>query len=166
MQSEQTKSMIRKFVSKDKSELIDFVLEIQNGEFGLGFKKDEQKDLINTTEFYKGGGFWIAEKENKIVGCIGLQKLNPKIGVLRKMFVQQNLRGKELNIAQNLFEKLKQEATNLEFDKILLDTPAIAEASHRFYQRNGFIEIGKDKIPKEYSFPDRNSKIFELKLTK
>jgi N-acetylglutamate synthase-like GNAT family acetyltransferase len=165
MHFEPTKSMLRKFVSKDQNELIDFVLNIQNGEFGLGFKKDEQKDLIHTVEFYKGGGFWVAKNENKIVGCIGLQKLNPKIGVLRKMFVQKDLRGKELNIAQKLFDKLKQEALNLEFDKILLDSPTIAEASHRFYRRNGFLEIGKDKIPKEYSFPDRNSKIFELKLT-
>ena len=156
--------MIRKFEHNQQKELTNFVLGIQNGEFGLGFKEDEQKDLINTFEFYKDGGFWIAEIDNKIIGCIGLQKLNPKIGVLRKMFVQKELRGKELNIAQKLFEKLKDEAINLAFDKILLDTPSVAEASHRFYQRNGFKEIGKDDIPKEYSYPDRNSKIFELKL--
>lgn len=156
--------MIRQFKPNQQIELTDFVLSIQNGEFGLGFKSDEQKDLINTANFYESGGFWIAELENKIVGCIGLQKLNSKIGVLRKMFVQKEFRGKELNIAQKLFEKLRKEAINLEFEKILLDTPSVAEASHRFYQRNGFVEIGKDEIPKEYSFPDRNSKIFELKL--
>ena len=156
--------MIRQFRSIQQRELTDFVLGIQNGEFGLGFKNDEQKDLINTSEFYKNGGFWIAEVENKIVGCIGLQKLNLNTGVLRKMFVQKELRGKELNIAQKLFEKLKKEAINLGFKKILLDTPSVAEASHRFYKRNDFVEIGKDGIPKEYSFPDRNSKIFELKL--
>ncbi len=156
--------MIKEFNTNQQIELNDFVLGIQNGEFGLGFKRDEQIDLINTTEFYKNGGFWIAEIENQIVGCIGLQKLNPKIGVLRKMFVKKEFRGKELNIAQKLFEKLKEEAINLEFEKILLDTPSVAEASHRFYQRNGFIEIGKKEIPKGYSFPDRNSKIFELKL--
>lgn len=156
--------MIIKFKAKQQAELTDFVLRIQNGEFGLGFENGEQKDLLNTTEFYNGGGFWIAQFENRIVGCIGLQKLNPNIGVLRKMFVQKELRGKELNIAQKLFEELKQEAINLDFNKILLDTPSVAKASHHFYQRNGFIEIERNEIPEEYKFPDRNSKIFELKL--
>lgn len=157
--------MIRRFNPSDQSELTDFVLGIQNGEFGLGFKNDEQQDLIHTSQFYENGGFWIAELEHNIVGCIGLQKLHPTIGVLRKMFVQKEFRGKDLNIAQQLFEKLKTEAIHLGFEKILLDTPAIAKASHRFYKRNDFVEIGKDAIPKAYSFPDRNSKIFELKLT-
>ncbi|CAM1345010.1 GNAT family N-acetyltransferase [Tenacibaculum amylolyticum] len=156
--------MIQKFEPHQQEQLANFVLGIQNGEFGLGFKRDEQKDLLNTSEFYKGGNFWIAKNENDIIGCIGLQKLNSEVGVLRKMFVQKEFRGKELNIAQQLFEKLKQEAINLKFEKILLDTPSIAKASHRFYQRNGFIEIRKNEIPSAYSFPDRNSKIFELKL--
>jgi N-acetylglutamate synthase-like GNAT family acetyltransferase len=156
--------MIRQFEPNQQKQLTDFVLGIQNGEFGLGFKDDEQIDLINTSEFYKDGGFWIAEIDNKIIGCIGLQKLNSKTGVLRKMFVQKELRGKELNIAQNLFDKLKDEAINLGFEKLLLDTPSVAEASHSFYRRNGFNEIGKAEIPRDYTFPDRDSKIFKLKL--
>jgi N-acetylglutamate synthase-like GNAT family acetyltransferase len=102
--------------------------------------------------------------ENQLVGCIGLQKLSLKIGVLRKLFVKKELRGTDLNIAQGLFEKLKEEAKNLHLETILLDTPAVAEASHRFYLRNGFKEISKREIPENYSYPDRNSKIFELRL--
>lgn len=157
--------IIKKFEHDQQKELTDFVLEIQNGEFGLGFKNDEQIDLINTYEFYKNGGFWVAEVDSVIVGCIGLQQLNSNIGVLRKMFVDKNFRGKESGIAQKLFEHLIIEALKLNFKKILLDTPSIAVASHRFYQRNGFKEIEKSSIPEEYIFPDRNSKIFELDLT-
>lgn len=156
--------MIKNLEHRQQSELREFVLGIQNGEFGLGFREEEQLDLLDTFDFYKDGGFWIAEFDGKIIGCIGLQKLNSTLGVLRKLFVQKELRGKELNIAQKLFDKLINEANSLGLEKILLDTPAVAEASHRFYQRNGFREIGRAEIPDGYVFPDRNSKIFELKL--
>lgn len=155
---------INNFTSQRQIELNNFVLGIQNGEFGLGFKKNEQLDLINTAEFYKGGGFWVAELEGEIVGCIGLQKLNENIGVLRKMFVKKELRGTDLKIGQKLFDKLKSESQKLAFKSILLDTPSIAKASHRFYEKNGFLNLDRSQIPSDYTFPDRNSKIFELKL--
>lgn len=157
--------MIQKFKSEKQKELIDFVLEIQNGEFNLGFERFDQKDIIDTAKFYNGGGFWVEEIENEIVGCIGLQKLDFETGILRKMFVKKELRGKSLNIAQNLFDTLKQEAIKLNLKRILLDTPSVAVASHRFYLKNGFQEITRQNIPNEYSYPDRNSKIFELILT-
>ncbi len=156
---------IKNFKSEQQAELSEFVLGIQNGEFGLRFKENEQLDLIDTAEFYKGGGFWIAQLEREIVGCIGLQKLNGNIGVLRKMFVKKELRGTDLKIAQNLFDKLKSESEKIGFKSILLDTPSVAKASHRFYEKNGFFELDRSQIPSEYKFPDRNSKIFELKLT-
>ena len=152
------------FKSEQQAALTAFVLSIQNGEFGLGFTEDEQLDLINTSKFYDDGGFWIAQLNNEIVGCIGLQQLNSKIGVLRKMFVKKELRGTDLKIAQRLFDILKAEALELGFDSILLDTPSIAKASHRFYQKNGFSELDKSEIPQEYKFPDRDSRIFKLSL--
>ncbi|MDY8134466.1 GNAT family N-acetyltransferase [Aquimarina sp. 2201CG5-10] len=156
--------MINEFRIDQQSQLTEFVLKIQNDEFGLGFKKGEQLDLINTSEFYNGGGFWLAQIKNEIVGCIGLQKLNFKSGILRKMFVKKELRGTGLKIAQKLFDHLKQEAISLGFESIFLDTAAVAKASHRFYEKNGFIELHKDEIPDGYQFPDRNSKIFKLLL--
>ncbi len=152
------------FNSQHQPELNSFVLGIQNGEFGLGFKVNEQLDLIDTAEFYKGGGFWISKLNREIVGCIGLQKLNNEIGILRKMFVKKELRGSDLKVAQKLFDKLKSESKKIGFESILLDTPSVAKASHRFYEKNGFSELDRSKIPTEYKFPDRNSKIFQLKL--
>lgn len=157
--------MIVEFKANQQNQLIDFVLGIQNGEFGLGFKKDEQQDLMDTAKFYNGGGFWIAQINAEIVGCIGLQKLNSECGILRKMFVKKELRGNELKIAQHLFEHLLDNARKLGFKNIYLDTPSVAKASHRFYQKNGFVELSQERIPEGYSFPDRNSKIFQLKLS-
>lgn len=156
--------MIFEFKNNQQKRLRTFVLGIHNDEFGLGFKEDEQPDLIDTTDYYKGGGFWVAIFNHEIVGCIGLQKLDDKNAGLRKMFVQKKLRGSEFGIAQKLFDRLTKEASRLRFENIYLDTPSVALASHRFYQRNGFIELDKSEIPEGYTYPDRNSKIFKLEL--
>lgn len=156
--------MITEFKSDQQNELADFVLAIQNGEFGLGFSIEEQPDLISTAQFYQSGGFWTALLNDKIIGCIGLQKLNNETGILRKMFVSKEHRGTELNIAQKLFNTLIDEAKSIGLQRILLDTPEVAKASHRFYQRNGFHILNRNDVPNGYSFPDRNSIVFELVL--
>ncbi|RZJ23655.1 MAG: N-acetyltransferase [Acinetobacter sp.] len=156
---------IKKLHKQDEIQVRDFVLGIQNGEFGLGFLPEEQPDLMNTSEYYRSGGFWIAKIRNQICGTIGLQKIDSQNGVLRKMFVEKAFRGPRMGIAQNLFDKLKSSALEKNLKFIFLDTPAIAQASHKFYLRNGFQEIGRDyPLPTEYKYPDRDSKIFLLEL--
>ena len=155
---------VKAFDPSQQDALASFVLGIQNGEFGLGFTAEEQPDLRDTSSFYKGGGFWTAIHENRVVGCIGLQRLNADYGVLRKLFVAKAFRGGAFKLADKLFLKLRTRATEVGLKKILLDTPSVARASHRFYEKNGFVEIRKTDIPKGYSYPDRDSRIFELIL--
>ena len=140
------------------------ILEIQNGEFLLGLKDDEQPDLLDTAGFYKDGGFWVALLKGEIVGCIGLQKLNPDCGILRKLFLKGAYRGGQYGIASRLLSALLVEAEALGLSRILLDTPAVAKASHSFYRKNGFIEISPEEIPSDYSYIDRDSLLFSLEL--
>lgn len=152
---------------KDSKIVVEFILKIQNVEFALNIFSHEQPDLLHLMEFYSGGGFWVAKIDNEIVGTIGLQKMSSDIAVLRKMFVKKELRGVEPKIAQILFEKLIQEAQSLGYEIIYLDTPSIAKASHRFYERNGFIEItNKANLPADYKYPDRNSRIYKLSIAR
>ena len=153
---------IERFQSNDQNEVKDFVLNIQNNEFHLGFSDTDQPDLIDTAQFYRDGGFWTAKSQSEIVGTIGLQKLNPDNAVLRKMFVKKELRGRELSIAQRLFDTLYEEAKMKGFQTIWLDTPAVATGSHQFYERNGFVQSDKQNLPNGYVFPDKNSKIYRL----
>ncbi len=69
------------------------------------------------------------------------------------------------SIATLLFNQFLQQANDLKLRNIFLDTPGVAVASHRFYEKNGF-ELIKDyqNLPTGYSFPDRNSKIYRLTL--
>ena len=153
---------IDRFQLKDQDQVKNFVLNIQNNEFNLGFSETDQPDLIDTAQFYRDGGFWTAKSQNEIVGTIGLQKIDADNAVLRKMFVKKELRGRELSIAQKLFDTLLEDAKMKGFQTIWLDTPAVATASHQFYERNGFVQSGKQNLPNGYVFPDKNSKIYRL----
>ncbi len=47
---------------------------------------------------------------------------------------------------------------------IILDTPSVVHASHRFYEKAGFCRIGTAELPVTYSYPDRDSILYMLKL--
>lgn len=153
---------IMEFKAGDQSLVREFVLNIQNGEFGLAFTESDQPDLIDTEKFYHGGNFWTARINGEIVGTIGLQNLDNYNGVLRKMFVRQDYRGTELMIAQLLFDALIAFSQSINLKVIWLDTPGIAVASHRFYEKNGFKQTDKLNLPEKYVFPDKNSKIYKF----
>lgn len=155
---------ILQFKKEDQSQIRDFVLRIQNDEFKLGFTNSEQPDLLDIEKFYRNGNFWTARINSEIIGTIGLQNLDNSNGVLRKMFVRSDFRGTELKIAQMLFDTLYNFAASINLKMIWLDTPAIAVASHRFYEKNGFIQTDKRNLPDSYVFPDKNSKIYKLAL--
>lgn len=155
---------ILQFKKEDQNQVRDFVLSIQNDEFKLGFTNSEQPDLLDIEKFYRNGNFWTARINGEIIGTIGLQNLDNSNGVLRKMFVRSDFRGTELKIAQMLFDTLLDFAASINLKMIWLDTPSIAVASHRFYEKNGFIQTDKLNLPESYIFPDKNSKIYKLAL--
>ncbi len=147
----------------DDSQVAAFVLGIQNGEFNLGFAPHEQPDLLNLSRFYTDGGFWVAKVDGELVGTIGLQRLDAQTAILRKLFVKRELRGATPKVAQQLFDYLLPTARQVGFQTIYLDTPAVATASHRFYERNGFVEVtDKLTLPAAYRYPDRDSRVYRL----
>ena len=118
------------------------------------------------TSVFEAIDFIRSKKErDEIVGSIGLQKLNIETGIMRKFFVKKELRGIYPSVAALLFHQFIQQAKDLKLKNIFLDTPAVAVASHRFYEKNGFVLINDYKIlPNGYSFSDRNSKFYCLSL--
>lgn len=157
---------IENFNPEEQGNVKDFVLDIQNNEFHLEFSDIDQPDLLDTITFYEGGGFWTAKRDGVIVGTIGLQKLDSLNGILRKLFVKNEFRGKPLSIAQQLFNILLESAKKKGLTTIWLDSPAVAKASHKFYERNGFKQTDKLNLPIGYSFPDKNSLVYKLTIEK
>lgn len=156
--------MITRFHPSQQHELTILILDIQSGELSLGLKDDEQPDLLDTKGFYKDGGFWVAQLEGELIGCIGLQRLNSDCGILRKLFLKRACREHDRGIACQLLRTLLVEAKDIGLSRIFLDTPAVAKASHSCYRKNDFIEINPKGIPPEYNYVDRDSLFFVPEL--
>lgn len=84
---------IETYCGKYDGEIIGLILSIQNGENHIGLTLDEQPDLKAIKESYsdKGGEFWTALDDGKLIGTIGLMMKPDGYAVLKKVFRSQGL---------------------------------------------------------------------------
>jgi N-acetylglutamate synthase-like GNAT family acetyltransferase len=97
--------------------------------------------LNNFPEKYKepAGTFIIAKENDKIVGCIGMKKLENKICEMKRLFVNDNYKGK--GIGKKLVEIMIKEAKLIHYEKMRLDTLDTMEAALNIYYKNNFYKI-------------------------
>lgn len=155
---------IETYSGKYTDEIISLILGIQNGEAGIGLSLSEQPDLLDISRFYQrdGGEFWLALDGGEVIGTIGLMRKEKDCAVLKKFFVKKEYRSQKIGLA--LYRELRAFAENAGVRHILLDTPSVARASHRFYERSGFRRIRAEELPVPYSYPDRDSFLYLLNL--
>ena len=159
--------MIHIYNDEFKQEVIDLILYVQNIEYRINLQVEEQPDILDINNNYinNGGGFWIAtNEENKVIGCIGLQLKENNVAVLKKFFVYDEYRGKKYNVGLSLYKRLLKFAKEKGVSQIILDTPSVAQRSHSFYKKVGFIQISKQDLPIRYDYPDRKSLLFLLNI--
>ena len=93
-----------------------------------------------------------------MIGTIGLMRKEKNCAVLKKFFVKKAFRSQKVGLA--LYQKLLDYAERAGVRQIFLDTPAVAHASHRFYERAGFRRIRAEELPVPYTYPDRDSLLY------
>ena len=144
---------ISAFAAADRTDVIDVILPIQQDEFGIPITAADQPDLSAIESFYQAGrgGFWVAKIDGRVVGTIGLKDIGGGEAALRKMFVAAPYRGPAFGTAKKLLATLLREAAARGVRRIFLGTTDKFVAAHRFYEKNGFVEIGRDDLPP--SFP-------------
>ena len=161
---EKSECEIVSYEDRYKEQVISLILGIQNEEAGIGLFIEEQPDLLDIQESYEkdGGHFWVSLDENgEVAGTIGLMKRKKGLGILKKFFVRKDCRSRKVGL--RLYLTLLDFGKKAGISKLLLDTPSVAKASHRFYEENGFVRITKEELPIPYEFPDRDSYLY-LKL--
>lgn len=155
------------FNATQQQQVIDTILYVQNVEFKVGLSLEDQPDLLDIETHYiaTGGQFWVAlAQDSRVVGTIGLQAKPNGIGILKKLFVLADYRGKQTQCAAKLFSAVIEFARSSGIVSIVLDTPSVATRSHAFYKANGFREIPQTEVPVKYDYVDRNSLFFRLDL--
>jgi GNAT superfamily N-acetyltransferase len=141
--------------------IINLILPIQQIEFNVPITLDGQPDLLDIEANYHktGGCFWGAMYNGQLVGTIGLIS-----GVIRKMFVHKDFRGKEHGVAQRLLNTLVDYSKGIHITDIYLSTVDILKAAHRFYEKNGFARLEKADMPAYFPFMAADNVYYHLHL--
>lgn len=156
-----TSLKICEYTSIYRQEIIDMILKIQRDEFKLPISIKDQPDLEDINNFYqKKGEFWVAVNETGVIGTIGIIDIGNGNAVLRKMFVKKEYRGKDKGIAVKLLTQLLKWAAQNNICRIFLGTTPQFLAAHRFYEKNQFVEISKDELPKNFPIMKVDKKFY------
>ena len=153
---------INKYTSIYHNDVVSLVLSIQQQEFNIPIMLEDQPDLQNIEAFfqYGNGNFWVATIDNKVIGTISVVDIGNQQVALRKMFVQENYRGKTFGIGQALLNTVFEWAKEKRLTGIFLGTPEKYLAAHRFYEKNGFTEIEKMDLPAAFPVMEVDNKFY------
>ena len=98
------------------------------------------------------GRLLLGQYEAKITGCACLRKIGEDVGEIKRMYVRPEFRKK--GIGRALLETIINEASNIGYSKIRLDSTPFAKEAHTLYRVCGFQDIEpyleKTEIPLEY----------------
>ena len=149
-------------------QIINLILPIQQIEFGVPITLEDQPDLLDIEKSYQAGGgnFWAALSDEDVVGTIALIAIGNGKGVIRKMFVRKDFRGKEYGIARDLLENLILYCKTENITDLYLGTVDILQAAMRFYERNGFVKIRKQDLPSAFPLMSADNVFYHLKIDK
>jgi N-acetylglutamate synthase-like GNAT family acetyltransferase len=141
--------VIRPYRPHDADGVAAVVLRIQQEEFGIPITREAQPDLQDIPAFYQrnNGNFWVAEADEEVIGTIGLLDIGRAQAALRKMFVAQAHRGRERGVAKRLLDTLLDWSAGRGIEEIYPGTTDNFLAAHRFYAKNGFVEIARAALP-------------------
>jgi GNAT superfamily N-acetyltransferase len=86
------------------------------------------------------GRLLLAEYEGQVAGLTCMRRIRESIGEIKRMYVRPEFRGK--GIGRALLERLVDEAREIGYPRIRLDSARFMEEAHSLYRSTGFQEIG------------------------
>ncbi len=139
--------IVQPFTIKFQQAVEDLVLSIQNEEFEFETSREDQPELKDIPGVFQtgSGNFWVALEGRKVVGTIGVIDISDQLVALKKMFVAQEHRGKD--VAQTLMSTAVKWCASKKVEKIFLATNAKMKVAQKFYERNGFVEVDRSELP-------------------
>lgn len=155
---------ITPYEASDAQGVCTLINGIQRAEFGIDITVEDQPDLLGIPEFYQWGcgNFWVARDGSRVAGTIALLDIGHNQAVLRKMFVHRDHRG--TGAAKALLSIALDWARVHETSELLLGTTPKFLAAHRFYEKNGFVEIAKDALPDRFPVMEVDTKFYSYSL--
>jgi N-acetylglutamate synthase-like GNAT family acetyltransferase len=158
--------VVEEFHEKYQDQVVSLILDIQQKEYEIPITLDQQPDLKTIPTFYqqKNGNFWIALDNNAVIGTIALLDIGNHEAALRKMFVHKKYRG--TGVAKRLLTTLLAWAQEKNIKTIFLGTTPLFLAAHKFYEKNGFVEIPQEALPKAFPVMSVDKKFYKYDVKK
>lgn len=99
------------------------------------------KEIENLEEKYglPFGRIYILFYDEEVAGCVGLKKIDEKSCELKRLYVRDKFRGKKLG--EELVKKIIQDAKEIGYKNILLDTLPFLDRAIMLYKKYNFYEI-------------------------
>ena len=147
--------------------IVGLISSIQRNEYGIDITPEQQPDLQSIPSFYQtgSGNFWVALADDAVVGTVALKDIGGGGAALRKMFVAPGWRGGEKGVARGLLATAISWARSKGVSAIYLGTTAQFKAAHRFYEKNGFIEVPKEELPASFPVMAVDSRFYKCAVT-
>lgn len=149
-----------------RKQIITMIETIQKGEFSLPITDDINACILRAEEeFYYNNSynFWYAtDNDGTIIGSVGLKKIDDQTGEIKKFFIHQSYRGK--NVAPKLMNALIKAAVKHRFEDLYLGTVDKFQAAHRFYEKYGFVRITKQELPVGFEICPVDTVFFKVKV--
>lgn len=154
--------LITPFGNHDTDEIVDLITAIQIQEFGVATSAEKQPDLRDIPGFYQqgSGNFWLAFIDGELAGTIAIKDVGDGVCALRKMFVKKEYRGKDRRVAAKLMQTLLGWSREKGVRELYLGTVDVYHAAHRFYEKNGFVEVARHEVPESVPLMDVDVKYY------
>ena len=97
------------------------------------------RDEIDRLQAYYGehlGGFWVAVRDNELVGMFGLEDAGSDAMELRRMYVHPNAR--RIGLGSAMLRFAENECRNFRKCKMMLSTSELQPAALLLYEANGY----------------------------
>lgn len=98
-------------------------------------------ELLHLTEKYglPYGRLYLAYVDGDAAGCIGLRRMDEETCEMKRLYVRPKYRG--IDIASRLVERLIEDAGQIGYRTMLLDTLPFLQGAIHLYRKYGFYEI-------------------------
>ncbi len=151
-----------------RKQLISLIENIQKNEFSIPITEETNAGILKAeNEYYYNHScnFWYAlNHAGEIIGSIGLKKIDETNAEIKKFFVHQQYRGKE--VAQKLMSTLIKSALKHRFTTLYLGTVSVLLAAQHFYKKYGFSQIDEHDLPAKFSKCALDNVFFKLNCSK
>jgi putative acetyltransferase len=132
--------MIRSVTADDVPAVVHLVAETL-AEFGLEFGKgsptDEELHHLPGSYTDRGGAFWVAIEDGRLLGTAGVFPVSPTAFELRKMYLRPAARG--LGLGRQLLDTAIAWCREHGATHMVLDTMEKMDRAIAFYEAHGFV---------------------------